>query len=371
MIYAILAYLTYPFVFFASRFRKRRDGSILVFQTAKIGDMICTTPVFREIKKAYPKSRLGVVIDPVAFPVIEHNPYIDEIIILDGKAKKGLKGKRAFAKQISEKGYSTALILMPNVTNIMAAYWAGIPKRIAVYPDYSGRTLKKLMKLNTHVEYHLNPRMSMETFLRSLKHLGIDKYELQKEVYQSSEAEAKVAAVFKRSGPCIGLVLGTGNELKDWGKNNFLTLAGKILENTEATIVLLGSEKDRQTGEELATFVGNSKRVVNYCGLFSLTELPALMRKLSLVIGVDTGLIYMADSLDVPVIDIAGPCDMNDQRPIGKQSQIVQEKGYSCIPCSHTFSTPYKCRFGHKNCVTEITPDTVLKSVLKIIPETR
>ena len=56
--------------------------SVVVFQTAKIGDMIATSPVFREIKKALPGVRLAVVAEPVAAPLLEYNPHIDEFIVV-------------------------------------------------------------------------------------------------------------------------------------------------------------------------------------------------------------------------------------------------------------------------------------------------
>jgi ADP-heptose:LPS heptosyltransferase len=108
-------------------------------------------------------------------------------------------------------------------------------------------------------------------------------------------------------------------------------------------------------------------RVLNACGSFSIAEAPALMKKLSLAIGVDTGLIYMADALGVPVIDIAGPCNMKNQRPMGKNSFIVQKKDMVCVPCSHTFKTPYKCRYNHRKCVTGITVDEVFACALKAL----
>ncbi len=370
MIYLLLAYISYPFVFFVSRFLAKRDkGSVLVFQTAKIGDMVCTTPVFRELKKAYPNGRIGVVIDPVTEPVVRHNPYIDEIILFDRAAGRGVMAKVRFARELYRKGYSSALILMPNTANILSAFWAMIPVRVAVFPDYAGATQRRLLKLNTHIEYHIHPRMSMETYLRSLRHLGIDKWEMDKEVYPEPGADEKARILLKGAkGPFIGLAIGTGNALKDWGKDNFLTLAGKIIDQTEYTVVLLGSEKDATTGEEIIGYAKSDGRVVNLCGKLTLTEIPSLIKMMSLLVGVDTGLIYMADALGVPVVVVAGPCDMSDQRPTGN-SVILQLNGvWGCVPCSHTFKTPYDCRYGHKRCLIEITPDDVFKGLRKILP---
>lgn len=366
MIYVLLAYIFYPFFALFAKFKKGGRDSVLVFQTAKIGDMICTTPVFREIKKARPGVRLGVVIDPVTRPLLEFNPHIDELILLDRKKTRGLIGKLSFARLLRSKGYGAALVLMPNVTNLFTALWAGIPERFSVYPDYAGRTLKYLLALSTGVEYHISPRMSMETYLRSLKHLGVEKWDTAKEVYQSPGAESKARGVLAGDGPFVGMVLGTGNEMKDWGRDNFLRLAGMILDRTGAALVLLGSEKEAAVANAVIDYAG-ADRVHNLCGLLTLSEMPALIKRLSAVVGVDTGLVYMADALGVPVVVVAGPCDMNDQRPTGPRSSIVQDRELPCVPCSHTFSTPYECRHIHRGCVTEITAESVFRHLARAL----
>ncbi|MBI5888732.1 MAG: glycosyltransferase family 9 protein [Deltaproteobacteria bacterium] len=395
MIYVLLAYISYPLVFLMSKLsgprfslplegvqpprvlsggRARAGGaqgeSFVVFQTAKLGDMICSTPVFREIKRAYPASRLGVVIHPATRPLLKHNPHIDEIIEFDPRLYRGVAGKIRFAFALGKRGYSSALILMPNAANILAAFWALIPKRVCVYPNFTGPTLRRLLALNTHLEYHGEGRMSMETYLGALRQFGIKNCGMQKEVYAPKEADAKAAAYLKGDGPFAGVAPGTANVMKEWGREKFLELSKRISDETTATVVVIGSEKERAAGEEIVGACrasGGRRRAINACGAFSLEEAPALLKRLSVVIGVDTALIYMADALDVPAVDIAGPCDMNDQRPIGKGSVIIQKKSLPCVPCSHTFRVPYECREGHRSCVADVTVEEVFSAAVKII----
>lgn len=363
-----MALLTYPFVFLLSRLRpKRAEKSFLVFQTAKVGDMICTTPVFREIKRAHPKAKLGVVINPVTAAILKHNPHVDEIIEVPRPGLKGLSKKLSFAYALYKKGYSSALILLPNAANILSAYWAAIPTRVAVRPEFAGLTLKSLLFLNTAAVRHGNEKTSLETYLDALRPLGITARSIDKEVYTTAEAEKKAAGYLNGKGPFIGVTPSTANALKSWGEENFLKLSEKILMNTDGVIVFIGAKEDGRAADELIHRQGK-ERVINACAGFSLVEAPALIKRLSVVIGVDTGLIYMADALGVPVVDIAGPCDMANQRPMGKKSFIVQKKDLDCVPCSHTFKTPYECAKGHRKCVTGITVDEVFDFVSKIIP---
>ena len=45
----------------------------------RIGDMVVTTPIFRELKNAYPNVSISVLASAENKDVIRYNPYIDNI----------------------------------------------------------------------------------------------------------------------------------------------------------------------------------------------------------------------------------------------------------------------------------------------------
>jgi len=56
---------------------------ILVMRTDRLGDVILSTPVIANLRKAYPKSHIAFLCRPYTKEVLENNPYLDEIIIYD------------------------------------------------------------------------------------------------------------------------------------------------------------------------------------------------------------------------------------------------------------------------------------------------
>ena len=69
----------------------------------KIGDMVVTTFMFREIKKKYPNVKIGVVSRGAAMDIIKNNPYIDNIYEYT-KGKESLLGKK-----ISDEKYDVLI----------------------------------------------------------------------------------------------------------------------------------------------------------------------------------------------------------------------------------------------------------------------
>src|SRR5208337_5391884 len=59
---------------------RRGRLSIIIFRLDAMGDVVMTTPLFRELKRAFPKSHCTVVVQSAFRPLLATNPYIDEIL---------------------------------------------------------------------------------------------------------------------------------------------------------------------------------------------------------------------------------------------------------------------------------------------------
>ena len=54
---------------------------ILFFRYDRIGDMIITTPVFRELKRKYPYIKITVIASKSNYEVLQNNPNVDNIVV--------------------------------------------------------------------------------------------------------------------------------------------------------------------------------------------------------------------------------------------------------------------------------------------------
>ena len=63
---------------------------IAVIQPKMIGDVLITSVIFEELKQKFPKAELHFIVNKNTTPVLENNPFIDKIIILDPNTEKGL-----------------------------------------------------------------------------------------------------------------------------------------------------------------------------------------------------------------------------------------------------------------------------------------
>ena len=372
MIYIALTYLFSPVLYLLLFLRKKDIRRILVIQTAKIGDLICSTSVFRAIKKKYPDARLSVMVSPVTRELLEHNPYINEIIPLQKDFYKGFTGKIRLAGLFRKGRYDVSISLNPNVPFTLAMFWGLIPVRISIMPDFAGITYKMASVFSTYLERHIRGRLVAETYMAMLKAIGIDDNDISKDVFKSPDADGKVEKFLKsairnpQSAIKIGIAVTSGNRLKEWGAEKTASLVDRLITELNVCIVLIGSETDRDVSDIILKTTEKRDMIIDAVGKFTIGELPALIQRLSLFIAVDTGIIYMADALNIPLVDIAGPADMEDQRPAAKKVVIIQKK-LSCVPCSHAFKAPYSCRYWHRECITSITVEEVFEGVSRLM----
>src|SRR4051812_8031709 len=67
---------------------------ILVVRLSSMGDVIHTLPAAASLKHSFPHSHLSWLIRPRWMPLLESNPYIDEVIPLERSLAAGVAGAR-------------------------------------------------------------------------------------------------------------------------------------------------------------------------------------------------------------------------------------------------------------------------------------
>lgn len=368
MIYIILTYLFSPFLYLFIAMKKRKTISrILVIQTAKIGDLICSTPIFREVKKKYPHASITAMINPVTEELLVYNPYVNKVIAIKNEDYRGFSGKIWLSNLICKGNYDIGICLNPNVPFAIALFWGLVPIRLSVMPDFSGFTFKLASVFFTYLEKHARGRMVIETYINMLKFINIETNDITKEVYAAPDAEPKAEQILaKTRQPLIGIAVSSGNRLKELETEKIANLIDIILDNINADIVLIGSNHDRNTASVILDLVSKKDKTIDATGRLNLSELPALIERLSLFIGVDTGITYMADALSVPIIHLAGPIDTSEQHPIGEKVIIIQNK-LPCVPCTYVFKAAYACRTNTRECVRMIKIEDIVRAAAALL----
>jgi ADP-heptose:LPS heptosyltransferase len=64
-------------------FRSEDIRRILIIRMNRIGDMICTVPLIKSLRKEFPAARITVLAESSNAEIIRHEPYIDRVIVYE------------------------------------------------------------------------------------------------------------------------------------------------------------------------------------------------------------------------------------------------------------------------------------------------
>ena len=368
MLYVLLSYLFYPGVLLAVAFRRRRDiQRILVIQMAQIGDVICSTPIIRALARRYPDARITVLVNPVTQELLQHHPRVSATVAVSPEFYSGLAGKYRLARLIRNGRYDAAVCLNPNVPFAVGLFWGLVPIRLSVMPNFAGGTFRLAARLFTHLETHSRERLVAQTFLDALRTIGVVSDDCTKEVTKAPGADEKARALLAdATAPIVGIAVSSGNKLKQLSTETISGLIDSLRKHNDGSVVLIGSARDRRDADEVLARLHDTSRIIDAIGTFTLGELPALLERLSVFVGVDSGLTYMADACATPIVQIVGPVNIKEQRPMGKAC-VFLAKDLPCAPCSHVFNTAYACHIKTRECIESVTVDEIHGAVRSLL----
>ncbi len=324
----IIAFALLHIVIFGTRKKAPANPkNIAIVQGAKLGDMVCTTPLFRAIQRAYPTSRIIVIGDAVNQKLLRGHPAIARYIVWQ-------KNFRATARALRRERIDYGLVALPSLESLALLVCGGAravaaPIVIGGISPFETRLYSFLRGFAIAVPHRYGGYVPRE-YLRLLEPIGIQSDNTKKWLTVSKEAQAHVTSFFAEIGlvPRHDLLIGItpavgGNPRKRWSPAKFSAVADYLAERYSAKIIVVGSGRDKDDIENMLRSLSPRTKIVNTLDLFSLDELKALIASFSLFISADTGPIYIAEAFDIPTIDIVGPMDENAQPPRGKLHRVV------------------------------------------------
>jgi len=121
---------------------KKKIKKILLVRNDKIGDMVLSTQVFRELRKAFPRAKITVIASDQNKSIIEKSKDVDEILILNfspRKPKEFLKYLK-LAKKIRREKFDFGVNLRGGFFGTFFLLWFGNVKYTSgFYNQYIGK----------------------------------------------------------------------------------------------------------------------------------------------------------------------------------------------------------------------------------------
>jgi len=354
---------------------------ILIVNPFGIGDVLFVTPIVQILKKTYSDSKIGFLCNRRTKPILETNPYIDNIYVYEkdnfrklwkGSKRKCLREFINLLRLIRKDKYNVVLDLSLGTEYSFFLMLIGIKTRIGYNYKNRGKFLTVKVNIDGYHKKHV-----VEYYLALLKYLGITPEVKDLKLFITDEDKKKGKSIVLNNKIdlnklVISIIPGGGitwekNAIyKQWPARYYVQLIDSLVKDYNAQILLLGAAADSHICNDIMRQVANKENVIDLSGKTDLRTLAYIVDKSKLVIGNDGGLLHIAVSQGVKTVSMFGPVNEEVYGPYPKsENHIVITKDIACRPCYHKFRVP-KCRNDNR-CINEIEPKEVMAVVSRML----
>ncbi|MBT8762935.1 glycosyltransferase family 9 protein [Desulfohalobiaceae bacterium Ax17] len=328
---------------------------ILVCQLRQIGDVLLTTPSVELLKKRFPEAQIHFLTEKKCLPVLENNPHISKIWVIDKKKTNNLWKELKFYRQIAWKNFD----LIVDFQQLPRCRWVVLFSRSKVKLTYPPPWYNRL--LYTHWQKP-EPGYAARFKASILKPLGISWQGNRPKIWLK-EAELDRAKNFlagqgvTKKNLLITIDPSHRRITRRWPAGHFAQLihqASQKWPNIKFLLLYGPGEK------ELALRILSQSQAEDFCILpekmLSLREMAACIAHANLHLGNCSAPRHIAVAVNTPSLTILGATSGAWTYPSAEHEHI--QLGLSCQPCNqNTCANP--------RCLEDLKPEVVLKALEK------
>lgn len=335
----------------------RNITSILVIKMRNIGDVLLTSPVFANLRAAYPGARICALVNSGTEEMLTDNPDINQVFVYDRSVKKlsrsaRLRKELQLLLAIRRERFDTVFNLTEGDRGAVAALFSGA--RIRVGTDSRGRGMLFKNHIFTQVVEPPDPSLhTVEANLFYLNAAGMPTPIRQVSFHFNPSDATAVKEMLNKQGveekSYFHAHLTSRWMFKTMPPATAAKAVDMIAARTGLTAVFTAApvEHELEYLRKVRQLCETSS--IDLGGKLTLKQLGALSASAACFIGVDSAPMHMAAALNVPVLAFFGPSSASNWGPWDNHCQtgpytakrgiqssdrhVTLQSGMSCVPC--------------------------------------
>ncbi len=283
----------------------KKSKKVLILKYDRIGDMIVITPIFRELKSAYPDISISVLASKENKDVIRYNPYIDKIYT---NYKNSILQDLPTLLRLRKKQFDVCIELEHSVIPhaIFRLKIINPKKIISIHKD--GRYGVKGSELQLYDYFTEKDKKSHfgKIWLDTLIFFGIkpssNKYDFFLSNVERDRAKSFVSSVANKIK--IGINIEGSFPEKSIQKKELAQICrGLYSHHSNIAIVIFASPNSISKKKKMISELDLDFVIPSYT-TGTIIDAAALIEQLDLIITPDTSIVHIASSFDKPVVSI-------------------------------------------------------------------
>lgn len=344
---------------------------ILIVKISAMGDVLHALPVLDYLKQASPGCEIDWVVEEAFADLLSGNPLISRLHTVRFKKWKRkpffldtLKEILHARNGLTERAYDLVIDIQGNIKSGIVAWSSGCSRRVGFCRTAAQESLNALF-INRRIALRPEDRHITDQYLRiAAASFDLEFSDLQLRTDVCTRPEDDLAAdelikQYRQDGPIILIHTGTTWQTKYWHESGWIELGRRIISSYPGSVLLFswGNEGECSAAERITSALG--KQAVQLEKL-SIMRLAAVVKKVDLVMGGDTGIVHLAAAAGTPTVSYYRASDGLRSGPRGKQHAVVQAP----MPCARCFRT--RCE-KDEECRESITPELLMQAIGRIL----
>lgn len=297
---------------------------IAIIKLSAMGDIIHAMVALQYIKRQYPNLQIDWFVESAFAGVLENNPDINEIIKLDLKSikkdKKKIINQIKLIKKYKNNSYDLVIDAQGLIKSAIVSFFLG-KNRVGFSKNSTREKLASFFYTKkVDIAYDKNAIERNVKVLSQALNFEITKDDiLNKKVFLFYKNENEVIYEYlSKDKKNVLFVIGASWPSKMYSKEKFAKIINNLDENC---LITWGNEAEK----DIADFIANISKA-KVLPKLDLNSLKAIMSKVDLVIGNDTGPTHMAWALNIPSITLFGNTPGYRNTYITNTNKIIESK---------------------------------------------
>jgi ADP-heptose:LPS heptosyltransferase len=336
---------------------------VLLMRLSAMGDVAMTVPVVASFAKAYPDINITMLSTPRFQPLFANISNLSFVGVDKAGRHNGIRGLWKLSKEITADGKFDQMIDLHDVLRSKILRTIMRLKGVKVTVVDKGRAEKKaLIDGKNKSQLKQMVKRYHETFEKA----GY-KFDLNYEGYcPNTSTDLSESLNLASHVSNIGIAPFAQHEGKIYPLDKMEQVVKTLSERNIGVYLFGGGKKEEDV---FNSWVGKYPNVVSLAGKYKLQEEMVAMKKMDLMLTMDSANMHLASLCGVKVVSIWGATHpYMGFYGYGQDPEDAIVANLDCQPCSAYGNKP--CRFGDYRCMTQINSETVCKKVLNILNKT-
>ena len=346
---------------------------VLIVKVSALGDVIHALPVLDYLRQVSPGVEIDWVVEEGNREVLEGHPLLRCVHVVRTKAwrkhpfsPETRREVKALRDAFRDAAYDIAFDIQGNFKSGLITWLSGARRRYGFDRDGVRESLNLFFTTNQvplrRQDHHVSSRsLRVVSVPFGKDYPGVG---LSADIFTAPEDDAAAEALLATLSDGFAILFhnGTTWTTKLWHEAGWIALGKAAHERfPDATILLSwGNEVERIAAEAIAAGIGRNVRILPK---MTIKGFCALLKRVDLVVGGDTGPVHMAAAVGTPTVSFYRATDARRNGPCGDQHILIQSplRCHACLRKECDRDT---------ECRQSIQVDLILEGMVKLLSST-